>query len=63
MIVLPDIQHKFRLSLESLVINVAVKRLESANVDFKVLYFLEDRKFISFSIDQTFKVKEKHFLH
>lgn len=64
MIVLLNIQHKSDLSWESLVINATVKHLKFANVnDFKVLYFLEDRKFISFSIDQTVKVKEKHFLH
>lgn len=40
-----------------------MKGLKFANVDFKVLSFLEDGKFISFSIDQTVKVKEKHFLH
>lgn len=41
-----------------------MKRLKFADVDdFKVLSFLENGKFISFSIDQTVKVKEKHFLH
>lgn len=45
-------------------ISASVKRPKFANVDdFKVLSFLEDGKFISFSIDQTVKVKEKHFLH
>lgn len=64
MIVLPNKQHKSRLLWESVVISASVKRPKFANVDdFKVLSFSEDGKFISFTIDQTVKVKEKHFLH